>query len=75
MCLARGAQLDDVEHLVDARGRLVAVERGEQLEVLAAGQIGIEARRLDEPGDAVEGARALAQRVAAEQLDGALGGR
>ena len=53
----------------------VAVERGEQLEVLARGQVRVEARRLDESRDALQRARALAHRVAPEQLDGALGGR
>ena len=38
--------------------RVAAVERGEQLEVLAAGQVRVEARRLDEAGHAVERARA-----------------
>ena len=48
--------------------RVAAVEGGDQLEVLAARQVGVEARRLDEAGHAVERARALDQRVAAEQL-------
>ena len=54
--------------------RVAAVERGDQLEVAAARQVRVEARRLDEAGDAVEGARALEQRVAAEQLRRALVG-
>ncbi len=70
---ARG-QLDDLENLVDTLLRAVSVERGEQFEVLARGEVWIEARRLDEPGDALERPRALAQRIAPEQLDGALGG-
>ena len=40
-------------------GGVAAVERGHQLEVLAAAQVRVEARRLDEAGDAVERARAL----------------
>ena len=57
MAGARG-QLDDLEHLVDALPCAAAVERGEQLEVLARGEVGIEARRLDESGDALQSARA-----------------
>ena len=41
-------QLDGVERRVDARRGVAAVEGGEQLEVPAAGQVGVEARRLDE---------------------------
>ena len=62
-------ELDGVERGVDPRGRVAAVERGDELEVPAAGQVGVEARRLDEAGDAVERAHALDERVAAEQLD------
>ncbi len=47
----------------------VAVERREQLEVLAARSVGVEARRLDEARDALERPRAAAQRIAPEQLD------
>ena len=54
-------ELDDVEHLVDPPRGVAAVERGEQLEVLAARQVGVEARRLDEARDAVERARAVAR--------------
>ena len=50
-----------------ARGA-VAVERRQQLEVLAGAQVWVEARRLDEARDALERARAAAHRVAAEQL-------
>ena len=61
------AQLDDVEHLVDARRARAAVEVGEQAQVLAARQVGIEARALDEARDAVERPRAVDDRVAAEE--------
>src|SRR5262249_23169558 len=61
------AQFDDLENLVDARPRAVAVVVGEQLEVLAARQIGIEARALDEPGDALERLRPVDERIAPEQ--------
>ena len=57
-----------------ARGA-VAVERGEQFEVLARGQVRVEARRLDKARDPLQGACAVAHRVAAEQLDDALAGR
>ena len=57
------------------RPRAVPVERGEQFEVLAGAQVGVEAGRLDEAGDALERARALAHRIAPEQLDAALGRR
>ena len=47
-------QLDDVQRLVDPRRGVAAVERREQLEVLAAREVRIEARRLDEARDAVQ---------------------
>ena len=56
---ARG-QLDDLQHLVDALLCAVPVERGQQLEVLARGEVRVEARRLHEPGDTLQRARALA---------------
>ena len=59
---------------VDPAGGAVAVERGDELEVAPAAHVRIEARRLDEPGDAVERAHAVDQRVAPEQLDRALVG-
>src|SRR5213592_3995437 len=62
-------QFDELEHLVDARARLAAVERREQLEVLAPAEVGIEAGLLDEARDAVEGASSLDHWVAAEQPD------
>ena len=73
--LGARAQLDDLEHLLDPARRAVAVERGQQLEVLARAQVGVEAGRLDESGDTLQRPCALAHRVATEQLDGALGGR
>ena len=45
---------------------------GEQLEVLAAAQIRVEARAFDEAGHAFERAGAVDQRVAAEELHGSL---
>ena len=47
-------QLDDVKHLGDARRRAVTVERCEQPQVRAAVEVRVEARRLDEAGDALE---------------------
>ena len=73
--LGAGAELDHVEHLVDAPGGPVTVERGEEFEVLARAQVRVEARRLDEPGDALERVRAVAHGVAVEQFDDALAGR
>ncbi len=52
-------QVDGVQRVVDPLGRVAAVQRRHQFEVLAAGQVRIEARRLDEAGDAVQGARPL----------------
>ena len=40
------AQLDDVEHLVDARARDAAVEIAEQPKVAATGEVGVEPRAL-----------------------------
>ena len=66
--VARAAgEVDRVERGVDPAARVAAVERGHHLEVLAAAQVRVEARRLDEAGDAVERARALGLRVAPEQ--------
>ena len=72
-CLAL-RQVDRRERVVDAVGRVAAVQRGDELEVPAAAQIRIEARLLDEAGDAVEGARPVDDGVAAEQLRRALVG-
>ena len=52
----------------------VAVERRHQLEVAAARQVRVEARRLDEAGDAVERGRPFDERVAPEQPRRALVG-
>ena len=69
--LAAIAQLDHVEHLVDA-GRLDAtVEVGEQPQVASPGEVRIEARPFDEAGDTVERTRTVDQRVAAEEPCGA----
>ena len=62
------AQLDQLQHLLDAGGRVGFVVVGEQPQVLAPGEIRVEARPLDEAGDAVERLRAVDQRIAAEQL-------
>ncbi len=72
LVLGTGSQLYDREHLVDARGCAVAVEPGQQLEVLASGQVRVEPRCLHEPGDALQRPRAHTQRVMPEQLHRAL---
>ena len=69
LVLGARASSTDLEHLVDPRAGAVAVERGEQFEVLAAGQIGVEPGCLHEAGDPLERAGALSHRVAPEQLD------
>ena len=66
------AQLDDVEDLVDAARGAVAVQRRAQVEVAPAGQVRVEARRLDEARDPVERGHARL-RVAPEQAHAALG--
>src|SRR5207245_5206499 len=60
-------QVDQLEELVDPAAGAAPVERREQLEVLAAAQIAVEVRRLDEPGDAVERLRQLTLRIPPEQ--------
>ena len=67
-------EVDGVERLADPSCGSVAVERRHQLEVAAARQIRVEARRLDEAGDAVERGRTLQERVAPEQPRRALVG-
>src|SRR5581483_7074385 len=62
------AQLDELEHLVDAGARTWLVVVREQLQIPAAGKVGIEPRPLDEAGDAVERLRAGEHRVAPEEL-------
>ena len=42
-------QLNGVECLVDSAARSVAVEGGEQLEVVASVEVGVELRRFHEP--------------------------
>jgi hypothetical protein len=68
------AQLDQLEHLLDAalRRRLVVVR--EQRQVPAAGEVRVEAGPLDEACHALECLRSLDQRVAAEEA-GRPGGR
>ena len=67
------AQLDHLEHLLDARARVAAVEIGEQPQVLPAREVRVEPRPLDEAGDAVERSRADVERVAAEEASVSLG--
>src|ERR1039458_3125222 len=67
-------ELGDLEHLVDALLCPISVERGQELEVLARGQVRVEAWRLNESRDTLERPCALAHRVTPEQLDSALGG-
>ncbi len=74
LVLGAVAEVDRLERLLDAGPGVAAVEAGEQLEVAPAAQVRIEAGRLDEPRDPLEGAGALAHRVAPEQL-GATGRR
>ena len=68
------AQVDRVEHLLDARRRHAAVEIAEQAQVPAGGEIRIEPRALDEPRNPVEGPRAHLQGIAAEQQRAPRGG-
>ena len=67
-------EVDGVQRSIDPAGGTIAVERGDELEIAPAAHVRIEARRLDEPGDAVERAHAVDQRVAPEELDCALVG-
>src|SRR5207342_3241705 len=60
-------QIDRVEHLADPQASVAAVVRREQLKVLASGQVRVELRGLDEPGDAFERPPAHADRVATEE--------
>jgi hypothetical protein len=64
-------EVDRVQRRVDPAARVAAVQRGHHLEVLAAAQVRVEARRLDEARDAVEGAGTLDVRVAPEQAHAA----
>jgi hypothetical protein len=47
-------EVDDVEHLRNEVGPDAAVQQPEALQVLPAGQVGVELRALDEAGDPVE---------------------
>src|SRR5262245_19888781 len=67
-------EIDGVERVVDALRRVAAVQRGGHLQVPAAAQVRVEVRRLDEAGDAVQGARPLDEGIAPEQLGGAVVG-
>ena len=68
------AEFDDLEHFLDSGSRAVAVEVGQQLEVLAARQVGVEAGPFDESCDAVESFGAVDEGVTPEELCGT-GGR
>ena len=61
-------QLHGIERRVDPALGAAAVERGDELEVAAAGEVGVEARRLHESGHPGQRPRPLDQRVAPEQL-------
>jgi hypothetical protein len=61
------AQLDEVEHLVDALSPVAAVVVGEHPEVPSRGQIRVEPRPFDEAGDVVERAGAVDDGIPAEQ--------
>ncbi len=65
--LGPAGEIDGVERRVDLRARVAAVERRDELEVLAAREVGVEARRLDEARDALERAHAVDHRVAPEE--------
>ncbi len=60
-------QVDGVEHLADPQTGVAAVVGREQLQVLAPGQVGIELRGLDEPGDPLQRPPAHPDRVTAEE--------
>ena len=47
-------QVDDVEDLRDLLRPVASVEEGEAIEVLAAGQVRVEPRALDEPGHPIK---------------------
>src|SRR5436305_3261223 len=61
------AEVDELEQLVDPGASSVAVESRAQFEVLAAAEVGIEVRRLDEARDAVERLGQLVLGIAAEE--------
>jgi hypothetical protein len=60
-------EIDEPEQRIDSVDPAVAVVRGEQFQVLPAGQVRVERRRLDEAADALERGRNLRLRVAPEQ--------
>ena len=60
-------QIDGVERRIDLPAGVAAVERGDELEVLAAREVRVEARRLDEAGHAFERTDAIDHRIPAEQ--------
>jgi len=64
-------ELDDVEDLVDGRGGRPAVQAGQEFQVPAAGQAGVELGALDEPGDPVQGPDPVTVPRPAEHLQGA----
>ena len=65
------AELDDVEHLVDPVVAGAGVEEGEAVEVLPTGEVGVEARALDEARHPVEGGDAVLGPRAPEDAQGA----
>ena len=66
-------QVDRLENLTDPVARPAAVEGRQQLQVAAAGQVGVEPRRLHEAGHAVERAGPVEERIAPEQPSASLG--
>ena len=62
-------EVDDVEHLVQETRARTAVEEGQPLEVLPAGQVGIELRALDEARHPVQDPDAVLGPGPAEHLD------
>ena len=59
LVVAATGELDDLEHLLDPLVVPTAVQGREQVEVPAPGQVGVERRRLDEAGHAVQRRDAL----------------
>ena len=66
-------QVDGVERGVDASSRAVAVEGRDELEVLAAREVRVEARSLHESGHAFERPHAVDHRIATEEACAAAG--
>jgi hypothetical protein len=71
--LAVGAvdEVDGGQHLLDQARPRASVQAGEALQVLPAGEVGVEAGRLDEAGDAPEHGGPVAVPGAAEDAQGA----